>query len=106
MARPSSALTTTDATSAATTSNIWKPDTYVTPFNVGVMTDVTGTVNFDIQITLDDPDSASPLWIDDPSLNAKTADTVGSVTIPCRGMRVIQNTGNGSTRTIFVQAGT
>lgn len=104
MARPAT-RTTTDASGGATSSAIYIPDSFVTPFSVSAVTDVTGTVNFDIEFTNDDPESASALWLNHADFTAKTADTAGVITAPCRGLKVVQNSGSGSTRTVFVQAG-
>lgn len=104
MGRPVT-LTTTDASGGATASNYYRPDTFVSPFSVSAVADVTGTVNFDIEFTNDDPDSASALWLNHADFTAKTADTAGVITAPCRGIKVVQNSGSGSTRTVLVQAG-
>ncbi len=104
MARPIT-LVTTDASGGATTSNVYKPDTFVSPFSVGIMVDVTGTVNFDIEHTLDDPENGSALWLDHSVLAAKTADSDGNYAFPVRGIRLKQNSGNGSCRAVLIQAG-
>ncbi len=104
MARPVT-LTTTDASGGATTSAVWQPDTWQTPFNVSIVIDVTGTVNVDIEHTLDDPNSASALWLDHPTLVAKTADSDGNYAFPVRGIRAKQNSGSGSCRVVLIQAG-
>lgn len=98
-------LRTTDASGGATTSAVWKPDTSISPFAVSIVIDVTGTVNVDIEHTLDDPDSASALWLDHASLVAKTADSDGNYAFPVCGIRAKQNSGSGSCRIVLVQAG-
>ena len=75
------------------------------PFNVGVDVDVTGTVNYTIQVTFDDVfasgfDPATAVWysIDIAAMVAATADQMGRTETPCRGMRINQASGSGSTR--------
>lgn len=104
MGRPVT-LTTTDASGGATTSAVWQPDTFITPFEIGVAMDITGTVNMDLEFTLDDPTSASALWWDDATIVGDTADIAIKFTTPCRGIRMKQNSGNGSSRTVLIQAG-
>ena len=98
-------LTTTDASGGATTSNYYRPDTYVSPFSVAAVVDITGTVNFDLEFTNDDPAAASPLWLNHADFTAKTADTAGVITTPCQGIRMVQNSGSGSCRAVLIQAG-
>lgn len=98
-------LTTTDASGGATISNYYRCDTFRTPFSIGAVVDVTGTVNFDLEVTNDDPDSASALWMNHADFTAKTADIAGVITSPCRAVRMVQNSGSGSCRAVLVQSG-
>lgn len=104
MGRPVT-LTTTDASGGATTSSVYQPDTWLHPFAVSIAVDVTGVVNYDIEHTLDDPTSASPLWFNHASLVNLTADADGNYAFPVRGIRLIQNSGAGSCRAVVIQAG-
>lgn len=74
------------------------------PFQVGVNVDVTGTVNYTIEVTFDDVFASnfvpgSALWypIDIAAMVAATADQMGKTETPCRGMRINQASGAGST---------
>lgn len=98
-------LTTTDASGGATTSNFYRCDTFMSPFSIGVVVDVTGTVNFDVEFTNDEPDSVSALWLNHADFTAKTADTAGVIAAPCRAVRMVQNSGSGSCRAVLIQAG-
>lgn len=104
MARPIT-LTTTDASGGTKTSNYFLCDLFQTPFSIGAVVDITGTVNFDLEFTNDDPDSAGALWLNHASFTAKTADTDGVISTPCRAIRMVQNSGSGSCRAVLIQAG-
>ncbi len=47
--------TLSDASGGAKTSSVYPPDNYVSPFNVAISVVVTGTVNYTVQYTFDDP---------------------------------------------------
>lgn len=98
-------LTTPDASGGATTSTFYQPDIHLHPFAVSVAVDVTGTVNYDIEHTLDDPESSAALWLDHASLANKTTDADGNYAFPVRGIRMKQNSGSGSCRAVIIQAG-
>lgn len=98
-------LSTSDASGGAESSGVFQPDIHLHPFAVSVAVDVTGTVNYDVEHTLDDPNAASPLWFDHASLVNKTADADGNYAFPVRGIRLTQNSGNGSCRMVCIQAG-
>lgn len=104
MSRPFTG-TTTDASGGATYSNFFQPDLYSNPFNLGFGVIVTGTVNYTVQHTFDDPNSASAVWLDHSSVAAKTASQDGNYAYPCRAVRLKQNSGNGSCRWTVIQAG-
>lgn len=103
-------LTTTDASGGATSSGVAVMDTYQNPFSVTVNVDVTGTVNFTVQYTMDNPFASnfvasSAAWFADVNGSAKTADTEVTISYPVRAIRILQNSGNGSTSTVVIQAG-
>lgn len=98
-------LTTTDASGGATTSAYYLCDTFRTPFSIGAIVDVTGTVNFDLEVTNDDPDSNAAVWMNHANFTAKTADTASVISEPCRAVRMVQNSGSGSCRAVLTQAG-
>lgn len=108
MGRPVT-LTTTDASGAATTSAVFRPDLYRTPFNLGFGIVKTGTVNFTVQHTFDDVwaadfDPATATWFNHASVAAATANADGNYAYPCRGVRLVQNSGSGSCRMTIIQA--
>lgn len=92
-------------------SPVCPPDIYITPFEVTLQTQVTGTVAYSVEYTNDD------IW--SPTFNpataqwtAVTAMPVGSTTSlqatlisPVRGIRINQASGAGTTVLKIVQAG-
>lgn len=103
-------VTTTDASGGATYSGIVALDTWTAPVNASIGVTVTGTVNFTVQYTLDDIQAngwtaGSGIWWSLADLTAKTASTVAMLSAPATAVRVVQNSGSGSTSTIVLQAG-
>lgn len=108
MARPVT-LTTTDASGGATSSAVFRPDLYRTPFNIGFGIVKTGTVNFTVQHTFDDVfsptfDPTTATWLNHASVAAATANADGNYAYPCRGIRLVQNSGSGSCVMTIIQA--
>lgn len=67
---------------------------------------VTGTVNYDIEQTLDDP-ASSPTWFDHPDSNlvGATASKQGNYAFVPRAIRLTINSGSGSVTLTVIQAG-
>lgn len=67
---------------------------------------VTGTVNYDVEQTLDDP-ASSPTWFDHPDTNlvAATASKQGNYGYIPRALRLTVNSGSGSVVLTVIQAG-
>ena len=77
-------------------------------FNVTYACDITGTVNYDIEHTLDDLNDSTittPYWFDDANLAGETTDQFGSITYPVRFSRIKMNSGTGTVRATVIQAG-
>lgn len=103
-------IATTNATAGATYSNIVALDTWTAPVNVSIGVTVTGTVNYTVQYTLDNImengwTPATGVWWNFSDLASKTGTLAATLTAPASAVRVVQNTGNGSTSTIILQAG-
>lgn len=99
--RPTSVTVTNAATST------WIPVDYTkTAFNLGIMVDVTsGTPTWVVQVTMDDPfdSTITPTAVAAPApLETGTTDEVGSITVPCRAVRITQ-TGTGVSTMTVVQ---
>lgn len=81
-------------------------DTNLQPMNIGVQAVISGTVNADIEYTLDDPNGATvPTVFDSSLMNAMVATTSGSVSSPVSAVRQTTNSGTGTVTTTFIQAG-
>lgn len=65
---------------------------------------VDGTVNYDIEVTGDDP-ASSPTWFDHPDTNlvAATANQRGVLDFPAAAVRVTVNSGAGSVTLTVLQ---
>jgi hypothetical protein len=89
-------------------SNVLIMDTYINPFNVGFGVVVTGTVNYTVQHTFDNPQTVvSPTWFDHPTVAAKTANQDGNYAFPVAAIKVLVNSGTGtfSATLTVIQAG-
>ena len=91
-------------------SAVFPPDNYISPFNVTLGVTVTGTVNYTVQYTFDnvfasgfDPSTAN--WVDHPSLTSQTATKDSNIAYPVTGIRLLVNSGTGTTRLTIIQAG-
>ena len=103
-------LSTTDATGGATYSTLYRADTYIMPFSVGLGLIVTGTVNCTVQHTFDDVWSASfnpatATWFTHATISAAIANADGNYAYPVTAIRLKQNSGNGSAQLVVLQAG-
>jgi len=79
--------------------------TNVSPVNIGFAVVVTGTVNYSVQITYDDPGVGFTTWFNDTTITSKTGNEYGSINFPITGMKVLVNSGTGSVTMNVVQAG-
>lgn len=83
-------------------------DIYARP-QISLQADVTGTVNYTVQQTLDDvfDPSVTPTWFNHPdaALVGATADAQGNYAYVPRATRIVYNSGTGSVRYTVVQAG-
>jgi hypothetical protein len=79
-------------------------DTYRNPFNVGIGVVTSGTVNYTIQHTFNDP-AGSPVWFSHPTLNALAANADGNYAFPIRAIRILVNSGTGTATATIIQAG-
>jgi len=71
---------------------------------------VSGTVNYTVQVTNDDPFSANPstplTWITDPAIGAgQTTNQLGSTTNVYRAVRLLTNSGTGTATITVSQQG-
>ena len=81
-------------------------DSFQNPFNVGIVTVVTGTATFNIEISMDDPSVVTPsVWAADAGFSAKSASTNGSITVPHHALSINVTAGTGTVTAYVVQAG-
>lgn len=80
-------------------------NTNVSPFNVGFGVIVTGTVNYTIQHTFDDPAVGFTTWFSHPTIASLAANADGNYAFPVTGIKVLVNSGDGTAQLKLVQAG-
>lgn len=83
------------------------PDIYVNNFNVTLATEVTGTVNYTVQFTLDNVfGGPGPfVWNSVAGLLTQTTNQVVQTQQVVRAYRVLTNSGNGTVSLIVTQGG-
>lgn len=107
-------VSTTDASGAATRTSPVPLNYNAEDFKVSLRITVTGTANYTVQYSLDDPwavyatdYNTNGRWVNssDAAVVGATASQTTNFIVPVRAVRVVQNSGNGSTETTIVQQG-
>lgn len=80
-------------------------NTNISPFNVGFGVIATGTVNYTIQHTFDDPAIGFSVWYSHPSVFNQAANADGNYAFPVTGVKVLVNSGDGTAQLKLIQAG-
>lgn len=80
-------------------------NTNISPFNVGFGVTVTGTVNYTVQHTFDDPAVGFTTWFSHPTVASQAANADGNYAFPVTGIKVLVNSGSGTATLKLVQAG-
>lgn len=80
-------------------------NTNANPINVGFAVIVTGTVNYSVQFSYDDPAVGFTTWFDDATITSKTGNEDGFIGFPITGLKVLVNSGTGSVVFKAVQSG-
>lgn len=80
-------------------------NTNCTPVNIGFAVVVSGTVNYTVEHTYDDPAVGFTTWFADATVASKTANAKGSILFPVTGVRVTLASGTGTATMNLVQAG-
>lgn len=80
-------------------------NTNATPFNVGFGVIASGTVNYTVQHTFDDPAVGFSTWFSHPTVASKTDNQDGNYAFPVTGIKVLVNSGTGTATLKLVQAG-
>lgn len=101
-------ITLSDASLGALQSNPIIMDYHGRP-EVSLQVTVSGTVNYTVQQTLDNPNAAdvTPTWFDHPDANlvAQTVSRQGNYAYIPVAVRLVLNSGSGSATITVVQAG-
>ena len=80
-------------------------NTNISPFNVGFGVIATGTVNYTVQHTFDDPATGFSTWFSHPTVASQSANADGNYAFPVTGIKVLVNSGSGTAQLKLVQAG-
>jgi hypothetical protein len=83
-------------------------DLYITEFNVNLVVEVIGTVNYTVQYTFDDVFGGAPgpfNWINHSQLTNQTGNGNGTLVGMTRATRVLTNSGSGSVKFQVIQGG-
>ena len=80
-------------------------NTNITPFNVGFGVLVTGTVNYTVEHTFDDPAIGFTTWFPHPTIAALAVNADGNYAFPVTGIRLTVNSGGGTATLKLIQAG-
>ena len=80
-------------------------NTNTNPVNIGFGVLVTGTVDYTVQHTFDDPATGFSTWFSHPTIAAKTTNQDGNYAFPITGVKVLVNSGSGTATLKLVQAG-
>jgi hypothetical protein len=80
-------------------------NTNCTPFNVGFGVVVTGTVNYTVQHTFDDPAVGFTTWFSHPTVVSQSTNQDGNYAFPVTGIKLLVNSGGGTATMNLVQAG-
>ena len=80
-------------------------NTNISPVNIGFGVIVSGTVNYTVQHTFDDPATGFSTWFAHPTVASQTTNQDGNYAFPVTGIKVLVNSGAGSATLKLVQAG-
>jgi hypothetical protein len=80
-------------------------NTNISPVNIGFGVVVTGTVNYTVQHTFDDPAVGFSTWFSHPTVAGQTANADGNYAFPVTGIKVLVNSGSGTASLQLIQAG-
>jgi hypothetical protein len=80
-------------------------NTNISPFNVGFGVIVSGTVNYTVQHTFDDPAVGFSTWFSHPTISSETTNQDGNYAFPVTGIKLLVNSGDGTATLKLIQAG-
>ena len=80
-------------------------NTNISPFNVGFGVIVSGTVNYTVQHTFDDPAVGFSTWFSHPTISSETTNQDGNYAFPVTGIKLLVNSGDDTATLKLIQAG-
>lgn len=80
-------------------------NTNTNPCNIGFGVIVSGTVDYTIQHTFDDPATGFTTWFPHPTIDGESTNMDGNYAFPITGVRLTVNSGGGTATLKLVQAG-
>lgn len=80
-------------------------NTNISPFNVGFGVTVSGTVNYTVQHTFDDPAVGFTTWFSHPTVASQSTNQDGNYAFPVTGIKLLVNSGGGTATLELIQAG-
>jgi hypothetical protein len=80
-------------------------NTNTNPCNIGFGVIVSGTVDYTIQHTFDDPATGFTTWFPHPTVATESTNQDGNYAFPVTGIRLTVNSGGGTATLKLVQAG-
>jgi hypothetical protein len=80
-------------------------NTEITPFNVGFGVVVSGTVNYTVQHSFDDPAGTISTWFSHPTVASQAANADGNYAFPVTAIKLLVNSGSGTATLNLIQAG-
>lgn len=98
---------TTLGTGTTGQTNWFTFDYWVTPYDVTLQADISGTINYTVRTTNDDVQTdSSPAVTAVSGMSGATGDAAASLTVPWRGVQAIVNSSTDGTLSLFIlQAG-
>lgn len=97
-------------TGAGRPTNVVIIDQHTAPANIALGCVISGTVNYTVQHTYDDPfapgfTAAGAVWFPHTTLVAQTANADGNYAFPPRAISVLMSSGTGTVTLTVVQSG-
>ena len=80
-------------------------NTNISPFNVGFGVTVSGTVDYTVQHSFDDPAGTISNWFSHPTVVGEVAAADGNYAFPVTAIKLLVNSGSGTATLKLIQAG-
>jgi len=80
-------------------------NTNATPCNIGFGVVISGSVDYTVQHSFDDPAAGFTTWFPHPTIAGQSTNQNGNYAFPITGVRLTVNSGGGTATLNLVQAG-